>query len=240
VGHVLPLEIGGETVPVEVAGVLDRFPGTEGETVVGDRGALRTAINTAAPGAARENEIWLEVASGRQAELAAGLARAPFSSLATLTRTAVESDAREDPLAHGTLLALIAAALVALVLAAIGLALAVRSDLRDDRGELYDLEAQGAKPSSLRRVVRSRAFVLSAAGLVAGLVTGIVLLTLVTRIVSVTARGTVAEPPLVTSFDPVVVAVGLVAYGLLAALLVGISTRQAFAGSRGPVYRSAE
>ena len=43
-----------------------------------------------------------------------------------------------------------------------------------------------------------------------------------------------------TSFDPVVVAVGLVAYGLLAALLVGVATRKAFAGARGPQYRSAE
>lgn len=240
VGRLLPLQIGGAVVPVRIAGVVARFPGAEGETVVGDRNVLRTAINAVAPGAARENEVWLEADDDHRAALAAGLARAPFSSLSTLTRSELESDAGQDPLAHGTLLLLVAAALVSLALAAIGLALAVRSDLRDDRGELYDLEAQGARPSSLRRVVRSRAFVLSAAGLVAGLGTGALLLTLVTRVVSVTARGTFAEPPLVASVDPAIVGIGFCAYAILAAALVGVATRNAFAGERGPVYRSAE
>ena len=240
VGSVLALQIAGEAVPVRIAGIVERFPGTEGEIVVGDRAALRTAVNTAAPGGARENEVWLEAAPGRSSALAAGLGRAPFSSLSTLTRAEVENDARHDPLAHGTLLALLAAALVALALAALGLALAVRSDLRDDRGEHYDLEAQGAQPSTLRRVVRTRALVVSAAGLVAGVATGALLLTLVTRVVSVTARGSSAEPPLQTSVDPVVIGIGLGAYALLAAVLVGVATRRAFAGTRGPVYRSAE
>ena len=62
VGEVVPLQIGGGSVPVRVAGVVERFPGTGGESVVGDRIALRTAINAAAPGAARENEVWLDVA----------------------------------------------------------------------------------------------------------------------------------------------------------------------------------
>ena len=66
-------------------------------------------------------------------------------------RAALEEDARRDPLGHGTLLALGAAALAALVLAVWGLVLAIRADLRDDRGELVDLEAQGATPSLLRR-----------------------------------------------------------------------------------------
>ncbi len=88
--------------------------------------------------------------------------------------------------------------------------------------------------------MRSRALVLSAAGVVAGVVTGALLLTLVTRVVSVTARGTLAEPPLVASVDPIVIAIGLGAYTLVAAILVGVSTRRAFAGARGPVYRSAD
>ena len=99
-------------------------------------------------------------------------------------RADLEADARRDLLAHGTLLALGAAALVALVLAAIGLALAVRSDLRDERGELYELEAQGASPSLLRGVVRARALAISVAGLIAGVATGVVLVLLVARMVS--------------------------------------------------------
>ncbi len=146
-----------DRLSVRVAGVIERFPGATGDTVVGDRVALRTAINTAAPGAARENEVWLDVAPGRVRAVADALARPPYRTLATTVRDDVEAEARRDPLARGTLLALVATALVALVLASLGLALAVRSDLRDDRGEHYDLEAQGSSPVFLRKVVRTRA-----------------------------------------------------------------------------------
>jgi ABC-type antimicrobial peptide transport system permease subunit len=123
------------------------------------------------------------------------------------------------------------------VLAAIGLALAVRSDLRDDRGELYELEALGAPPALLRRVVRTRALAVGLAGLVTGVVTGLVLVLLVTRVVSVTARGGFAEPPLVATVDVLVVGAGVAAFVLVSALLVGATTRSAFADPRGPSSR---
>jgi FtsX-like permease family len=240
VGGLLPLQIGGASVPVQVAGVVDRFPGASGETVVGARTELRTAIDTVSPGAGRENELWLAVPSARVSAVANKLARPPYRALATTVRADVEADARQDPLAHGTLLALLATAFVALVLASLGLALAVRADLRDDRGEHYDLEAQGSSPAFLRRVVRARAASLSVAGLVAGLATGIGLLALVTRVVSVTARGGTPEPPLAVVVDLRLVAVGVAGFALLTAALVGSATRRAFAGARGPSYRETE
>jgi hypothetical protein len=240
VGGELPLQIGGGSALVQVAGVIDRFPGATGETVVGDRGALRTAINTAAPGAARENEIWLDVAPERVHDVADALARPPYRALATTVRVEVEAEARRDPLAEATLLALIATALVALVLASLGLALAVRSDLRDDRGEHYDLEAQGSSPVFLRKVVRTRAAAVSLAGLVAGIATGLVLLALVTRVVSVTTRGGAAEPPLAAAVDPRLVVAGIAVFAVLALALVAGATRRAFAGTRGPAYRGSD
>jgi len=155
-------------------------------------------------------------------------------------RADVEAEAHRDPLARGTLLALIGSALVALVLASLGLALAVRADLRDGRGEHYDLEAQGLSPSFLRRVVRARAATLSIVGLAAGIATGLGLLAFVTRVVSVTARGGVAEPPLAVVVDPVLIAAGIVLFALLASILVGGTTRRAFAGTRGPTYRETD
>ena len=240
VGGELPLQVGGGSAIVRVAGVVKRFPGATGELVVGDRGSLGTAINTAAPGAGRESEIWLDVPPARVRAVADVLARPPYRALATTVRSEVEAEARRDPLAQGTLLALGAAALVALVLASLGLALAVRSDLRDDRGEHYDLEAQGSSPAFLRGVVRTRAAAVSLVGLVAGLVTGIGLLALVTRVVSVTARGAGAEPPLAAVVDPWLVLAGIALFALLASALVAGSTRRAFAGLRGPVYRELD
>ena len=121
------------------------------------------------PGAARTNEIWLDVPSGA-VDAAEADARAAAVSVASRRSpgAALLDEARDDPLGHGTLLALVAAAVVALLLAAFGLALTVLSDLRDDRGDLYDLESQGAQPSLLRRIVRVRALVVGLAGVVAG------------------------------------------------------------------------
>jgi hypothetical protein len=235
VGGSLPLLVGGAVVPVRVAGVVERFPGAEDDVVVGDRRALRTATNAASPGAARENEAWVAISADGLRGATVALERPPFHVLAVTTRAGLEEDARQDPLAHGTLLALGAAALMALALAAIGLALAVRADLRDERSELYELEAQGASPALLRRVIRSRALALASAGLVAGGLTGFLLLALVTRVVSVTARAGFAEPPLVATVDPLVVCAGVAAYALVAALLVRATTGRAFEEPRGPV-----
>jgi hypothetical protein len=88
--------------------------------------------------------------------------------------------------------------------------------------------------------VRVRAATLSAAGLVAGIATGLTLLALVTRVVSVTARGGTAEPPLATVVDPWLVVAGVVVFALLSGALVGGATRRAFAGARGPAYRETE
>ena len=165
----------------------------------------------------------------------ATLARPPFRGVESVSRVALLDEARDDPLGHGTLLALDSAAIVALLLAALGLALTVRTDLRDDQGDLYDLEAQGASPSLLRRIVRVRALVVGIAGVLAGAVAGLLLALLVTRVVAVTARAAATPLPLQTSFDLRVVGVAALVYLLVAAALVALATRRAFRSDRGPV-----
>jgi ABC-type antimicrobial peptide transport system permease subunit len=154
--------------------------------------------------------------------------------LAKSSRAALEEDARQDPLGHGTLLALVAAAVAALALAAIGLALAVRADLRDDRGELTDLEAQGATPGLLRRMVTTRAGLVALTGVAVGALAGIALAFLVTRVVWVTARADAPEPPLATTVDPLALALGVAAFAAVAVGLVALTTRSAFDDPRGP------
>ncbi len=74
--------------------------------------------------------------------------------------------------------------------------LGVAADRRDERGELFDLEAQGASPATIRSHLRLRAFLLAAFGLLGGLATGAVLSALVLSLVSVTASAAQPEPPL--------------------------------------------
>ena len=240
VGGTLPLVIGGEHVDVRVAAIADRIPGTVGDAVLGDLGALSTAVNTSAPGAAPVSELWLDVVPGDDSRVVASLEKRPFNALETRSRSALEADARRDPLGHGTLLALAAAAVAALVLAIWGLVLAIRADLRDDRGDLVDLEAQGATPQLLRRVVATRAGVVAGMGALAGVVAGILLAVLVTRVVSVTARADQPQPPLVTTVDPLILLVGGLMFAVAATGLVLLTTRRAFADPRGPGRIGAE
>ena len=234
VGGTLPLVVGGGSLAVRVAAVVQRLPGTVGDAVLVDRDALTTAVDAETPGRADVSELWLDVEPGRDEEVAAVLRQRPFAVLSTSSRAGLEADAGRDPLAHGTLLALVAAAVAALGLAVAGLVLAVRADLRDDRGELAELEAQGAGPRTLRRVLVGRAAVVALVGSVVGLLTGGLLALLVTRVVSVTARGDLPEPPLVTAVDPAVLAVAAIAVGFAAVLLVGRTATGAFADERGP------
>jgi hypothetical protein len=225
----LPLQIAGERLTVRVVGTIRRFPGVDGQAVVGDGDALSAAVNLARPGAGRVNEVWLRLREPAAApEVDRALASKPFNVLTVQSRRALEADARRDPIAHGTLLALTVAALVALGLALAGILLTVFGDLRDESGELLDLEAQGASPSLLRRVVRLRALTVAAAGLVAGALAGLALAAVVTDLVGLTARATSPEPPLVLDVDAVVVAAAVVLYALAAAALILLATRRAF------------
>ena len=82
---------------------------------------------------------------------------------------------RADPLARGALATLAATAALALALALVGLLLGVAGDRRDERGELFDLEAQGAAPATLRRHLRLRALLVAVFGLAGGIATGAIL-----------------------------------------------------------------
>ena len=225
----LPLQLAGERVLVRVVATVRRFPGVDGQAVVGDADALAAAVNLARPGGARLNEVWLRLSDpARRVSLERALAAKPFDVLDFQSRRALEADARRDPIAHGTLLALAVAALVALGLALAGVLLTVLGDLRDERGELFDLEAQGAAPSLLRRIVRLRALAVAGAGLFAGGLAGLALAGVVTDLVGLTARATAAEPPLVLEVDGVVVLAAVGLYAATAAGLVLLATRRAF------------
>ena len=235
----LPLQIAGERITVRMVGTVRRFPGVDDQAVIGDGAALAAAVNLERPGGARANEIWLRLRDpGRADEVDRALAAKPFNVLTIESRRALEADARRDPIAHGTLLALAVAALVALGLALAGILLTVLGDLRDERGELFDLEAQGAPPSLLRRIVRLRALTVAAAGLVAGALTGVALAAVVTDLVGLTARATAAEPPLVLDVDLLVVLGAAALYAVVAAALVLVTTRRAFAAA-APVRTEA-
>jgi hypothetical protein len=226
-GGVLPLRVPGGVLRAKVVGVARHFPTVSGDFAVADRRLVFVALNAAKPGAATVNELWIGAPS-REAERAVGerLRRPPFDVLAISSRSGLADELSSEPLSRGALLVLSGAALGSVVLALLGLLLLLVADLRDERGELLDLEAQGAGPRTLRRHLRLRASLVAGLGLVGGLGAAAALAALVVALVTVTANAERAEPPLVLRLDgPLLVAV-CAGYAALAALLVWASTRR--------------
>jgi hypothetical protein len=223
---ILPVQVEGETIPVRVAGIVKRFPSvTDGDILVADLSTVANKLNAQSPGLGVTNEMWIDGNVPAQA-----LRGAPFDVLHADSRAALETRLRADPLSRGALLTLAGTALVALLLAVVGLLLGLVADLRDETGELRDLEAQGATPAELRRHLRLRTLVVAAAGLVGGLVTGLVLGALVTDLVTLTANAGSPQPPLQLVFDVPLVLFGVLVYALLAWATVGLATHAAFRG----------
>jgi FtsX-like permease family protein len=223
----LPLQIADQQLVVLVAGTAERFPGVMGDFAVADAGLLESALNSTLPGSGTVNELWLEAPEDAQA-LEAVLRNGPFGALDLQSQAGRKLGLRADPLARGTLLTLVAAALVALALAIVGLLLGVVSDLRDERGELFDLEAQGATPALLRRQARLRAAVVAGVGIAGGLLTAVILSRVVVGLVQLTANASQPEPPLRLAVDWLLVGLAVGVYAVVAALLVALATRSAF------------
>jgi hypothetical protein len=198
-GGRLLLTVAGESVPVRVAAVADHFPGTDDghDFAVMDHDSLVTALNTARPGAGATTEVWLQAASPPAAERAAErLRRPPFHTLLVDSRRAREAALTADPIARAALAMLVVSAAAALALALIAVLIGAVAELRDERGELHDLETQGVGPGRLRRQAALRTAFAFAFGLCGALVTGLLLSTLVVGVVDLTANATAPVPPL--------------------------------------------
>ena len=226
-GGLIPIEIVDQRLLAKVVATARRFPTLGDSFVVADESWLYTALNGPQPRAGLVTELWLDGGSSPH-RVAEAIAHPPFNRLLVTSRAGVQAALATDPLGRGALITLGAAAIAALALALAGLLLAIVSDLRDERGELDELEAQGAAPADLRRHLRLRALIVSCAGLLGGLATGAVLSTLVVGVVSLTAGAAAPEPPLRLSVDFGLVGIAVALYAVTAAVLVGLVTWNAF------------
>jgi len=220
----LPIDLAGQQLVVRVVGTAERVPTVDGDFVLADASWLRTALNADTPGSGPVQEVWLRVPHGERTRVAAELSRPPFDTLAHRSRAAVEASLRHAPLARGSLLTLAGAALAALLLAVGGLLLALVNDVRDERGELLDLEIQGASPAALRRHLRLRAALIAVAGLLGGIALGAVLSVLVVDLVALTAGAGIPQPPLRLYVDWPILLVGAAVYALVTVAVIWFVT----------------
>jgi hypothetical protein len=227
-GGAITLNFQDTQLPARIVGVAKRFPGVNDQGqgfVVVDESRLATALSADVPGTAVPDELWLSVPEAAPAaRVATELTRSPFASLQVASRHDLQHQLDSQPLARGITLTLGAAGLIAVLLAAVGFLLTLVSDARDERGELFDLEAQGASPATIRSHLRLRALLVACFGLVGGLATGAVLSALTLSLVSVTASAATPEPPLRLVLDWQLLGLALLAYAFVAAVLVLAAT----------------
>jgi hypothetical protein len=223
-GSRVALTVDGLPVAARVVGVLRRFPtlpaGAAG-FLVADEATLASALDAQTPGQGLADELWQE----------GGQAVAPFGTLTYSRRAVIAHQLRSAPIARGVLGTLIAAAILGVVLAIVGLVVALVGGARDRQVE-RDLVAQGVGVHGLRHELRLRMSFAAAFGVVAGL--AIAALLTVLAVASVRAGITVGtpEPPLVT-ITPWMALVGWAAAALALLLVAGWLASQGAGSWRG-------
>ncbi len=250
-GLVLPAIVSPDLVEdVNAAGVLDVLIGANinlqlrpvgtttlfpsildpGRVVIVDLAPLLLAVNARNPGIGIPNQVLLGTPSNaRTAEVVAALGTDPFPQLVVQSRPAIEEARASDPFAIGLVWGLAIGAIAGLVLSFVGVLLAASSELRDERGELWELEAQGTTPRSLVSLVVLRTVAMCAVGTVTGILVGVGLGWFVASSIGVGGEGGVAVPPLVF-VAPWALVVGIAAAMLVViAVAVTVLTRRHFA-----------
>jgi hypothetical protein len=222
----MDLVVTGEaSIPLRVVGVANHMPTVVDPTprfVVVPLEPYLVALAAAVPGAGRPTEMWIglpDPAAGTTIRQA--LADDPFRFAEVIARSDLVAERATDPLSRAILWTLVIAALAGLALSIGGLILGTVTDLRDERGELADLEAQGVTPTALRTLAVARTALLAVGGCAAGLVVGLVLTHVVTGALAVTAEGVAPIPPLVVVI-PIIPILAIVATVL--ALVIGCAT----------------
>lgn len=231
-GYRLALSVDGEPVNATIVGVLKRFPALpagDAGFVVADEQTLAGALDAQAPGQGRPDELWLGLKSpGR---LRAVATSEPFARLSFTLRSDLEHRLRSAPIARGVLGTLIAAAVISAALAVFGLLVSLLGAVRDERVE-RDLVAQGMGPRALRRELRLRMAAAAAAGVIAGL--GVAALLTRLAVAGVRGAATVAVPrPALVTVAPWI-ALALWGLAALVALTVAawLATRSAVGRAR--------
>jgi hypothetical protein len=216
----LPSGLDLHVKPVALATSFPTMDDPSRSAVIVDAAPLLEAVNADNPGQGVPNGALLRTPDdGRTAQVASALATDPFPPLEVTSLPALVTVIGNDPFALGLSAALLVGAVAGLTLALAGMLLAALAELRDERGELADLEEQGLGPAALRRLTALRALLVVVVALVAGTIVGVGLTWFGILAVAVGLDGSLPVPPLVV-LVPWAAVVALAA-GLLAAVIGG-------------------
>ncbi|MEU9205441.1 FtsX-like permease family protein [Streptomyces sp. NPDC048332] len=179
------------------AGALDpaATPATDGGALLIDLRAVNRVLATRPDSSFPPTEWWLFTERGAADEVAAALRdRAEIDPTQIQVRDEIAEDLHDDPLGAGPQSALLAVALVAAALAAVGFAVSTVGTQRERSAELAVLRALGAPRRQLARLLTVEQSLLIALGLLIGVALGAVLTRAVVPLIVLTGQATQPAP----------------------------------------------
>ncbi|MFG3137812.1 FtsX-like permease family protein [Streptomyces sp. NPDC048211] len=230
-GQDVDVTLAGETVRVRIARTVHRLPTTgpgsgssasTGESQrARDGGALLLDLRSLAQVfAERPNarltatEWWLSTEPGRAPEVAAALRKQPDTDpVQVQVRDEVADDLISDPLGAGPQSALLAVAVIAAALAAVGFAVTAVGSQRERSAEFAVLRALGTPRRQLARMTAAEQGVLITIGLLVGAALGALLTRAVVPLIVLTGQAAQPVPPVLVQLPA----------GQVAALLAGVA-----------------
>jgi predicted lysophospholipase L1 biosynthesis ABC-type transport system permease subunit len=231
VGAPSPLRLAGTDVVVQVVGTVAAMPGTEEPAaVLADLPSLTTAL-LAEEGLVRSSQEWWIATTGADpAEPATAAGRLP--GLRVLDRHAAAATFAGGAYGEGARIALFAAALGAILLAAVGITVDVRTTARRRITELAVMHTLGAGSRLLARSIMVEQAFLAGMGVLVGLVVGLGVAATMAPLLILTPTAARPVPPPLLEFDRSLVAgtallLLVLALGLSA--LVGTTLRRRLA-----------
>ncbi|MFB8087784.1 FtsX-like permease family protein [Streptomyces sp. NPDC055992] len=236
-GQTVDVTLAGERVRVRIARTVHRLPttgpGGSAETTTEyrrakDGGALLLDLRSLGQVFADRptarlsvTEWWLSTAPGRTAEVAAALRALPDTDPAqVLVRDEVADELVSDPLGAGPQSALLAVAVIAAALAAVGFAVAAVGSQRERSAEFAVLRALGTPRRQLARMTAAEQGVLIAIALLVGGLLGALLTRAVVPLIVLTGQAAQPVPPVLTHLPAGQVALLLAGVAALPLLIV--------------------
>ncbi|MFI0979424.1 FtsX-like permease family protein [Streptomyces sp. NPDC021093] len=198
----------------------------DGGALLVDLRAVNQELTRLEANALAPTEWWLATAPGRTAEAAQALRSRPdLDPQQVHVRDETLRELYDDPLGAGPQAALLAVAVVAALLAAVGFAVGAAGSLRERTAEFAVLRALGTPPRQLARLIAGEQSLLIGIALVVGLALGAVLTRAVVPLIVLTGQATQPLPGVLVQLPAGQVALllaGVVVVPLLVVLVLAL------------------
>ncbi|MEU9998616.1 ABC transporter permease [Streptomyces sp. NPDC050848] len=200
----------------------------DGGALLVDLRAANAFLSTDPTASLAPTEWWLTTAPGRADEVADALRARPDADPAqVLVREEAAAELLGDPLGAGPNAALMAVAVAAAALAAVGFAVSAAGSTRERSAEFGVLRALGAPRRQLARLIAAEQGLLVGIGLLVGVALGTVLTRAVVPLIVLTGQAAQPVPRVLVELPPGHVALLLAGVAALPLLIVaGIALRR--------------